>query len=663
MKRFAQVLAILSLTAIAACGSSGAKSNLEDLVRDNVSAGLAPMKNGFAFSNYGASASAEQFDTNDLVTMFGKGACVDGNVDACSPTAQAAAWARMVNDARQSGHCEGLVVQASARFNEKATPATAELPRDAEVEHGVMRAFATQFLPEVQDTAKEWSNRSLVDIVNELTTSLKDGTTDYTMGLYTDSGGHAVLPFAVDFTSDTMAVIRVYDSNWPGMDRYVVIDFATDEWFFSFSGRDPQQDECAWKGGQGDIDITPIEARTSAICPFCGDKSTVTKSMLLIRSKSNDWSVKTSQGTYSPSTGAEVAGVNAKSIRTATCDVKTKLPEFVIAAESLEFELTLPNDSSAYISNGTSVVEIKTTGKKARKPIVIGEDSITINDADTVTTISNDNLAVVVSAPQAEISLGEQNINVTITTDKGEEIVSVTPDKPRQEVVVNDNTVVVSDATRETSSTTPVVSEALQQNTQSAALPPAEDRNLNNNAYAEEVKVAASTTTTLPVSKPTATTSTTKAPSVAATPSTSQSSSSTSTSTTAAPTHANIRIVIQNGEGGIRFSIGSTQYPDSWGSPLWYDPNNNQSSNDPGQCGPSNSSLCNGKVYSVPLGMTFQMDWALYDDNYLFEIQCGTGTNWYNPGTTYGSGSEVRTIGRCEIPSVSGNTTVTFRRR
>jgi hypothetical protein len=528
MKRFGALLVGGVLT-LAACSSGTSAPNLDALIRESVDAGLAPLQNGFAFANFGAATTQEQFDVNDLVTMFGAGACVDGQIDPCAPTAQAAAWARMVNDARQSGHCEGLVVQASARFNQKALPATAQLPRDTEVIHGVYRAFATQFLPEVQDTAKEWSNRSLVDIVNELTESLKDGVTDYTMGLYTDEGGHAVLPYAVEFSSDTLAVIKVYDSNWPGMDRYVVIDFAKNEWFFSFSGRDPQQDECVWSGGPGDIDLTNLDARTSAECPFCGDKTTVTKSMLLIRSTSSDWSVTTPQGTYSPSTTEVVQGVNANAVRTATCEDKTKLPEFVIATESLELTLSLPDDSTAYISNGRSVIEIKTTGKKKREPIQINRDNITINDPDTTTTVSNENLAVVVTAPQAQISLGTNNINVSV--NNGQENVTVDTSNPRQEVTVNqDNNVVVTDATETTNNVAPVVPETLQQNVQPASLPPVTERDLSNVQYVEEVMAATTTTsttsstlattrTTIPRAT-TSTTTTTKAPTMIASPTT-----------------------------------------------------------------------------------------------------------------------------------------------
>lgn len=553
MKRLGALLVGGVLT-LAACSSGSSAPSLDALIRESVDAGLAPLQNGFAFANFGAATTQEQFDVNDLVTMFGAGACVDGQVDPCAPTAQAAAWARMVNDARQSGHCEGLVVQASARFNQKALPTTAQLPRDSEVIHGVYRAFATQFLPEVQDTAKEWSNRSLVDIVNELTESLKDGVTDYTMGLYTDEGGHAVLPYAVEFSSDTLAVIKVYDSNWPGMDRYVVIDFEKNEWFFSFSGRDPQQDECVWSGGPGDIDLTNLDSRTSAVCPFCGDKTTVTKSMLLIRSTSSDWSVTTPQGTYSPSTTEVVQGVNANAVRTATCEDKTKLPEFVIATESLELSLSLPDDSTAYISNGRSVIEIKTSGKKKREPIQINRDNITINDPDTTTTVSNENLAVVVTAPQAQISLGTDNINISV--NNGEENVTVNTSNPRQEVTVNqDNNVVVTDATETTNNIAPVIPETLQQDVQPVSLPPATERDLSNAQYVEQVIAATttstttSTTTTIKKSPQiaagttipgtTMTTTTVRSPSVAGTPSTTSSTTSTvprSSVSTTAPT-------------------------------------------------------------------------------------------------------------------------------
>jgi hypothetical protein len=233
--------------------------------------------------------------------MFGDAACVKGVTDKCIPTAQAAAWAQMVNEARASGHCEGLAVQAAVRFDQKATPETVKLFNKGDVTHGIMRAFATQFLPEVQNATNEWAKKSIVEIINELSLQLSAGKAAYTLGLYTPTGGHAVLPYALEFPEKNLAVIKVYDSNWPGMERFVVVDLAAKTWYFSFSGQNPQDDECAWTGGEGDIDITPMSALVAGTCPFCGDGSKVTKSVLLIRSTGKEWAVTTPSGTFTPS--------------------------------------------------------------------------------------------------------------------------------------------------------------------------------------------------------------------------------------------------------------------------------------------------------------------------------------------------------------------------
>lgn len=607
------------------------------------------MNNGFSFANFGAGSSPEQFDAGDLAQMFGASACVDGTIAPCIPTAQAAAWARMVNDARQSGHCEGLVVQASVRFNNRAQPSTAELPRDADVIHGVFRAFATQFLPEVQDSARKWSGRSLVEIVNELTASLKDGTADHTMGLYSEQGGHAVLPYAVTFSSDTMAVVKVYDSNWPGMERYVVVDFVEDKWFFSFSGRDQQADDCVWSGGPGDIDLTPLASRTSAQCPFCGDKSTVTKSMLLIRSSSSDWSVTTDKGTFTPANSTAVDGITSRAIRTATCEDKTRLPEFLIAADSYRVSITLPDDSSAYVSNGESMVEIVTTGRKQRKPIVIDRGEVLIEDADTTTTVSNGNLAAVVQAPQAVVALAEDSIEVTVGQGTGAETVVVDRVAPSRSVDARGDGVVVADASGQTSTVVPTVPESLRQEPVLAGLPPASERDLANAQYLEQI--ATSTTTTTPSSSGTVRTTvpatTTTAPRVTG--------STVAPTTTTVPT-ATVRIIIEDGEGGVRF--GSTG--DSYGSPSIYLGNDSLAA---ANCGPANATLCDDKTYAVPIGWDFSFDWTLYADQYLFEMQCGSGTSWSNPQSTYGSGSEVRWIGQCTLSSVQSNQTITLRQR
>ena len=515
------VAAVLVAGLVASCGGSETTSPLTAVAADS---GIKPDENGFSFANFGSGATSEIFNSADLVTMFGGGACVDGIADPCTPTAQASAWARMVNESRASGHCEGLAVQAASRFSAKATPATEFLTNTGDVTHGIIRAFATQFLPEVQDVTEEWAKKSLVDIVNELSTSFANKNVSYTMGLYTPTGGHAVLPYAIQFPSPDLAVIKVYDSNWPGMQRYVVIDLAAQKWYFSFSGDNPQEDACAWSGEAGDIDITPMSARTSATCPFCGDGTKVTKSVLLIRSTSLNWSVKTQNGTFSPSSTATVTDVASKSLRSASCDTEVKIPEFILYTDSEDFELQLPDTSSAYVSNGDSIVQIAATGSKDRKPISFKKNVISVEDTSTTLTVSSDNVVAQVTSNMANINVGPSLLSI----DLGGKNAPITASEATPQIVVRsdkNSPPVVTKVTDLVTVVPPVVG-ALTPPDAKPGLSAPSSRDLSNPDYVAIVDKAP----TGPVTAPPIITSTT----VAVKPS----PSSVASSTTAKPSQA-----------------------------------------------------------------------------------------------------------------------------
>ncbi|MFM2115462.1 MAG: hypothetical protein RI908_1203, partial [Actinomycetota bacterium] len=190
-----------------AVGCSGGGGSAPELTTP-VATTLRPTPDGYSFPNFPASASNVDLAANDLFEMFGAEACVGGVSTPCKATAEAAAWARMVNQARISGHCEGLVAEASKRFNLKMNPPTFELANDATTTTSIIRKFATQFLPEVQDERDEWASRSLRDIVNALGEAFAKGATPYVLGLYTPRGGHAVLPYAVEFENPDVAIVR-----------------------------------------------------------------------------------------------------------------------------------------------------------------------------------------------------------------------------------------------------------------------------------------------------------------------------------------------------------------------------------------------------------------------------------------------------------------------
>ncbi|MFM7262343.1 MAG: hypothetical protein ACKO1X_01155, partial [Acidimicrobiales bacterium] len=292
-------LGAATLVLVAACGGSGGGS--ADLPRTPAATTMNLQDNGFTFANFSAKKTTEQFDASDLVAMFGSSAEVcTGGKEPCNPTPEAAAFARMVNQARASGHCEGLVALAASRFLEKVTPSTGELPRDTDVVHAIFRAFATQFLPESQKLTNEWAKKSIEAVLKAIQDNLGQDRPEYTLNLYTDSGGHAVLPIAIEFPDNDTALVHVYDSNWPDKDRYVTFDLKTKEWSFSFSGRDPGNDPKMWTGGKGDLDITSLNSRTTSSCPFCGDGAAVRNTLLVIRSVDKKIEITTDEGTVSP---------------------------------------------------------------------------------------------------------------------------------------------------------------------------------------------------------------------------------------------------------------------------------------------------------------------------------------------------------------------------
>jgi len=126
-RRFAIVA--FSAFFIASCGGgSSSSSGSVSLTATDVSTGLNVNPNGFSFANFTATSSPEVFVADDLVKMFGlsKDVCVGGTMP-CTLVPEAAAFARMVNDARASGHCEGLAVSAGERFTAAAEPSTVTL--------------------------------------------------------------------------------------------------------------------------------------------------------------------------------------------------------------------------------------------------------------------------------------------------------------------------------------------------------------------------------------------------------------------------------------------------------------------------------------------------------------------------------------------------------
>lgn len=455
---------MLTLAALvfSACGGGaggsggGASSGGGDAPSGAVATGLQTATDGWSFPNFPSSSFPDvNFDETDLVSMFGSDEtiCVGGVATPCKLTAEAAAWARMVNQARASGHCEGLVALASSRFNNKETPATVKLPSQDETLHAIMRTFATQFLPEVQESIGKWMAASFEDKIDEMKKSFSAGALKYTLGVYTAGGGHAVLPYAVEYPTPDTPRVMLYDSNWPGKNRYVDIDLKAKTWRFSFSGADPANDPEAWTGGPQDMDLTPLDAREGT-CPFCGKDVKVAKTTMLIRSANLDWSVETDGGVVSPANPTGTDGTTVKAVK--GFSFSSAAGKGALKKESYDYVVSVPDypadaatttsgvkkkkkrKSKLKFSGATSVYALMpegiaqfTTPGSEDDPVEIEGSSIATTDPGVDLTLASGNLVANASGSAVSLSVEGETMAVAVTAANGQVIKQeVSADQP-----------------------------------------------------------------------------------------------------------------------------------------------------------------------------------------------------------------------------------------
>ncbi|MEY4995393.1 MAG: hypothetical protein RLZ67_118 [Actinomycetota bacterium] len=401
------VSSLLAVSVLVSCSSGGSDNSSSTSARTAESSGMVSSTHGFPFANFGAANTDEYMDGEDLRAMFGDGVCTNGASKPCTPNSEAAAWAQMVNQSRQAGHCEGMVVQAINRFTTKATPLTSKLSNEADTTHGIIRAFATQFFPKVKDESNKWAKKSLSDIVSVLQESFAKKNITYTMGLYSDMGGHAVLPLSIEYPTESTAKVFIYDTNWPGADRYVLFDLDAQTWEFSFSGQDPANDPAVWKGGKGDIDLASMESRLTTDAPFETGNNGVLGNFLVIRSASLDWSIDTADGIVSPT-----ATTNTSSVRPLRSAGSQSIPEYVVYTDSADITLTLPSESSVYAISSNKIVSILSNGSD--EEIAIAQDSVALPKSAEV-SVASDNLATTVRGGAATVSIEPTSLSVTAT--------------------------------------------------------------------------------------------------------------------------------------------------------------------------------------------------------------------------------------------------------
>ena len=246
--------------------------------------GFKPEVNGFPFQNYGNDKGYTNLTPEEVRRFFGDAVCASTAGGTCELTPPAKQWMEATNEGMAGGHCEGMAALAILMYKgqiklEDLLPGVpnafeAKIEGNEKLAKEIAYWFATQA---IRPAAPEINTLKPSEVVAKLRESFAPEATDsYTIGIYKfEDGkkkeGHAITPYGIVDKGNNTFEIAVYDNNFPGQARAVVVDGTAEKWTYS-AAADPSQPESPYEGGAETFTLTlaPSNARLGKlICPFC----------------------------------------------------------------------------------------------------------------------------------------------------------------------------------------------------------------------------------------------------------------------------------------------------------------------------------------------------------------------------------------------------------
>ncbi len=238
--------------------------------------GFRPDQHGFRFENYGDDIEVTNLTPNEMRRMFGDQVCARLSGDSCTLTPPAAQWMEQINGDMAGGHCEGMAVLSLMMYTGQVSAGqfggsqASDLDiYNEDLQREIAYWWATQT---VAPTAENVIRGTPMEILETIQQMDARGET-YTLGIYKEdfSGGHAITPFGIKDVQNGLYTILVYDNNYPGEVRELLIDSRDDSWLYE-AAINPQVESELYTGNAETqtLDLTPTSARLGQQqCPFC----------------------------------------------------------------------------------------------------------------------------------------------------------------------------------------------------------------------------------------------------------------------------------------------------------------------------------------------------------------------------------------------------------
>ncbi|PYE19989.1 hypothetical protein DFR67_102127 [Williamsia limnetica] len=279
--------------------------------------GFEVKRDGFSFANWGESDALHRRSMTPatMQSLYGDRICariVDG---ACVLSATGEVLEQDSNESSNGGHCFGLAAVAglfaSGQLDKTGyVPAGQNLydvgPSDR-LDGLISRYFNTQYAVPTSDSP---SRSSVASTLDQLEAAWQRGD-HVVLGILGEIGGHGITPIALRDLGDGKTGIVVYDNNFPGVEKMMVADAASDTWYYT-TALNPADKSYLFVGSPSNqMIIFPLSQMTRVHeCPTCrdvGDDSV----LLLVKDtaknpdgSANDWTL----GITTPD-GRPVAGL------------------------------------------------------------------------------------------------------------------------------------------------------------------------------------------------------------------------------------------------------------------------------------------------------------------------------------------------------------------
>lgn len=237
-----------------------------------------PAVDGFSFPNF-VRTDLSSITSVEMRRLFGNSVCAGAVAEngSCKLSPPAEKWMEWANSTTRDGNCEGLAVMSSLMYHKMLAP------KDFGAD--TANALVAPYNEALQREITYWSITGLLNrettvksSPNEVLAALRAsidargtpfGTLRFSM--LNGFGGHAVLPISVADGTGNTVVITVYDVNYPGQTREMVIDTEANSWFYS-PDASLTEDDYTGDAQSQTLGFSPIEPRLGQqICSFCKD--------------------------------------------------------------------------------------------------------------------------------------------------------------------------------------------------------------------------------------------------------------------------------------------------------------------------------------------------------------------------------------------------------